>query len=247
MLDLNTIYSMDCLVGMQQIPDRSIDICVTSLPYNIGIDYGVNYDDNMPVAAYVEFLDRVGVEIRRVLKDDGSFFLNLGFALRDPTVPFKVIDRLSTRFVVQNVITWVKSISVNDTSYGHYKPVNSNRYHYGGFEYLFHLTKTGTVSLDKVATGVPYKDKTNIARWKTGADTHDRGNVWFIPYPTVKSAKPHPAAFPFDLPLMCIKDHGYTKNTVVLDPFMGSGTTALAAQRLGCAYIGFEINGDPNP
>jgi site-specific DNA-methyltransferase (adenine-specific) len=132
---------------------------------------------------------------------------------------------------------------VNDTSLRHYNRQQTVSLRGSN---TFHLTKTGTVSLDKVATGVPYKDKTNIARWKTGADTHDRGNVWFIPYPTVKSAKPHPAAFPFDLPLMCIKDHGYTKNTVVLDPFMGSGTTALAAQRLGCAYIGSRST-RPNP
>ena len=67
--------------------------------------------------------------------------------------------------------------------------------------------------------------------------------MWFIPYETVTSEKEHPAAFPQRLPEMCIRLHGLGKGRlVVLDPFMGGGSTALAARQLGCDYIGFEVD-----
>ncbi|MGH9992547.1 MAG: DNA methyltransferase, partial [Nitrososphaera sp.] len=70
----------------------------------------------------------------------------------------------------------------------------------------------------------------------------DRGNTWFIPYETIqnKSERPHPATFPAKLPEMCIKLHGDTR--LVVDPFTGIGTSAVAALRLGVNFIGFEID-----
>ena len=68
------------------------------------------------------------------------------------------------------------------------------------------------------------------------------GNVWFIPYETVRSAKSHPSSFPVQLPEMCIKDAGLKPGSLVLDPFMGIGTTAVACTNLGVDYIGFEID-----
>ena len=87
-------------------------------------------------------------------------------------------------------------------------------------------------------------DKTNVKRWagNGGADLHDRGNVWFIPYETVRSAKDHPSAFPVKLPEMCIKDAGLEYINLVVDPFMGIGTTGQACINLGVDYIGFEID-----
>ena len=128
---------------------------------------------------------------------------------------------------------------------GHYKPVNSERYLMGAHEYVFHFTKTGSVKLDKLAVGVPYRDKSNIGRWKSATrDVRDRGNTWYIPYETVTGAKPHPAAFPVRLPEMCIRLHGLREEPplLVLDPFMGTGSTAVAAERLGCHYVGFEVD-----
>ena len=74
-----------------------------------------------------------------------------------------------------------------------------------------------------------YQDKTNIGRWKTATeDRRDRGNVSFIPYPTIQEARPHPAVFPIKLPVRCIQLHGIKMNMLVYDPFMGIGRTALA-------------------
>jgi site-specific DNA-methyltransferase (adenine-specific) len=126
---------------------------------------------------------------------------------------------------------------------GHYKPINSKLYLNNLHEYIFHFTKNKDVTIDKLAIGVPYADKGNIKRWKNvKADVRDRGNIWYIPYDTVQEQKEHPAMFPNKLPEMCIKLHGYNENTIVLDPFLGAGTTCIVAKRLGCKYIGFDID-----
>ena len=75
-------------------------------------------------------------------------------------------------------------------------------------------------------------------------DKRDRGNVWVIPYSTIKEKRPHPAVFPEKLPYLCIKMHGVKKDMIVYDPFMGIGTTALACIRLGVNYLGTEIDAE---
>src|SRR5208283_5649145 len=130
-----------------------------------------------------------------------------------------------------------------DIAVGHYKPVNSHRFVNGLSEYVFHFTKRGDVNLDKLGIGVPYQDKSNVTRWRAGgADLRDRGNVWFIPYETIRESRPHPCVFPVKLPEMCIRLHGMAKARLVLDPFLGTGSTALACDRLGVNFVGFEID-----
>ena len=132
-----------------------------------------------------------------------------------------------------------------DIAVGHYKPLVSDRFVNDCFEFIFHFTKNGNVKLDKLSIGVPYQDKTNIGRWKRAIrDIRDRGNTWFIPYETIwdKEQRPHPSSFPIKLPEMCIKLHGVSKCNIVLDPFIGIGSTALASIRLGVSCIGFDID-----
>lgn len=73
-------------------------------------------------------------------------------------------------------------------------------------------------------------------------DRRDRGNVWFIPYDTIREERNHPAVFPKKLPYLCIKVHGIKPDMVVYDPFMGIGTTALACLDLNINFIGTEID-----
>ena len=114
-------------------------------------------------------------------------------------------------------------------------------------EFVFHLTKSGKVKIDRLAIGVPYKDTGNITRWKKGSSgIRCRGNCWYVPYSTIKSRemeRPHPASFPPELADMCVRLHGVSKKPLlVLDPFMGIGNTAIACARLGVDCVGFEID-----
>jgi len=253
-LAVNTIHTMDCIRGMQRLPAGSVDIIVTSPPYNIGKEYR-SYNDRQPRDDYLDWIGEVAAGAARVLAEDGSFFLNIGGKPRDPWIPFDAVQRFRPYFELQNVIHWVKSIAIGkedvggyeniagDIAVGHYQPVNSSRYLSQCHEHIFHFTKKGTVALDKLGVGVPYQDKSNIGRWKAAeCDLRDRGNTWFIPYRTIRSSRPHPTSFPEKLPEMCIRLHGCRSGTLVLDPFMGIGSTALAAIALGADYIGFEID-----
>jgi len=133
-------------------------------------------------------------------------------------------------------------------TYGHFKPISSKRFLNDCHEYIFHFTKTGRVELDRLALGVPYQDKSNIGRWRhtRGNDLRCRGNTWFIPYETIQSRakeRPHPATFPVQLAEWCIKLHGVSRVQTMLDPFLGIGNSAVAAQRCGVKkFIGFEID-----
>ena len=239
---------------MSELPDDSVDLVVTSPPYNLGINYR-SYSDNSPRNAFLDWCTGWSAQIMRVLREDGSFFLNLGGSPSNPLLPHQLLLSLTSPdlFQLQNTFHWIKSISIQTrddetVSAGHFKPINSQRYVNDCHEYVFHLTLTGSVTLDRRSAGVPYADKSNIRRWKhtEGNDRRCRGNTWFIPYETIRSRKdqrPHPATFPPALVEQCIKLHGKGKETVLLDPFIGIGSSALAARNLGIAScIGFEID-----
>lgn len=249
----NIIHNIDCLEGMKNIEDNTVDVVVTSPPYNIGINYS-SYKDNLHEEDYLNWISNISKELYRVLKIEGSFFLNIGGKPSNPLWPIEIAKVISETFILQNTIHWIKSIAIpiedvgnyphmiRDISVGHFKPVNSQSFLNNCHEYIFHFTKNGNVGIDKLAIGVEYQDKSNIQRWKTGCDLRDRGNTWFIPYETIRISRPHPSTFPVKLPEYCIKTHGLSKTEVVLDPFMGIGTTALACIRLGVSYIGFELD-----
>jgi site-specific DNA-methyltransferase (adenine-specific) len=252
------IYTIDCLEGMSSLLEpEEVDVIVTSPPYNIGVNYR-KFDDTMPRSEYLDWMEQLGNEFDRVLKSDGSFFLNIGQKPSDPWVAWDVASRLRKHLVLQNVIAWVKSIAiergdlgkdsgaVDGLAVGHFKPIAGGRFLNDAFEYVFHFTKTGEVQLDRLAVGVPYQDKSNVGRWKSvKEDLRCRGNVWFVPYETIQDRareRPHPSSFPVKLPLMCIRLHGVARTRLVLDPFMGIGSTAVACIRLGVPFIGFEID-----
>jgi site-specific DNA-methyltransferase (adenine-specific) len=254
----NNIYHEDCKDFMKRAISHGIrvDVIVTSPPYNINKEYG-SYRDNKGRKDYLDWLYEIAQLSYSILKNNGSFFLNIGGTPSYPMLPFEVIENFrKAEYQLQNTIHWIKSISfektdvgknngIRDYSIGHFKPIVSDRYLTDIQEYIFHFTKEGNVKLNKRAIGVPYQDKTNIGRWKSATqDKRDRGNVWFIPYPTIQESRYHPAVFPEKLPYLCIKMHGVKPDMLVYDPFMGIGTTALACIKLGVNYMGTEIDAD---
>jgi len=202
----------DCLKVLPTLPDGSVDLVVTSPPYNLGINYR-SFDDTASRTEFLEWCKAWATELKRVLADDGSFFLNVGAAPANPLMPHQIVlaltDGPDALFTLQNTFHWIKSITVEtrrgeQISAGHFKPINSQRFVNDCHEYVFHLTKSGNVPLDRRAAGVPYQDKSNIARWghTGGIDKRCRGNTWFIPYDTIVSRekdRPHPASFPIAL------------------------------------------------
>lgn len=241
---------------MRKLASGSIDLVVTSPPYNLGIDYR-SYDDRGSREDYLAWCVEWAREIRRLLTDDGSFFLNLGASPKNPLLPHQLLLQLATPdfFTLQNTFHWIKSITIKSRrgesiSAGHFKPINSKRFVNDCHEYVFHLTKTGAVPLDRRAAGVPYADKSNIARWKHtgGGDKRCRGNTWFIPYETINSRdseRPHPASFPPALVEQCITLHGLGPETRLLDPFLGIGSSAVAAHKqMIREFTGFEVDSE---
>src|SRR5690606_15585742 len=171
----------------------------------------------------------------------------------DPWTALDVAQAARGHLQLQNTIHWVKSIAIDkltggkpDVTVGHYKPINSPRFLNDCHEFVFHFTPQGRTPLDRTAIGVPYQDASNIARWRAGADNRRcRGNTWFIPYETIQSRdkdRPHPASFPPRVPEQCIRLHGVSRAGLVLDPFMGLGSTAIAAVKLGVDFVGVEMD-----
>ncbi len=246
----------DCLKILPTLAGQSIDLVVTSPPYNLGIAYK-SFKDTAPRAEFLKWCTEWAAELKRVMADDGSFFLNVGAAPANPLLPHQLIlaltDGEQPLFVLQNTFHWIKSITIEtradeQISAGHFKPINSHRYVNDCHEYVFHLTKTGSVTMDRRAAGVPYVHKSNIARWghTGGADLRCRGNNWFIPYETINSRdknRPHPATFPVALVEQCIRIHGKGAGTRLLDPFLGIGTSAVAAasQKI-TEFTGIELD-----
>lgn len=271
-VDEQSLICDDCVAIMKCLSTASIDVVVTSPPYNRNVKYGA-YLDARPKAEYLRWCSEWLTELRRVLKPDGSLFLNVGASPRQPDGPRDLLAiARQSGFVLQNEIIWVKSVYVPGAvriddvrkhlsnpnqavdpkliellergghPFGHYRPVNSQRFLTPVHETVFHLT-AGHTELDRLAIGVPYADPTNQARWNARCPRRCLGNVWFIPYETIRSAGPHPAGFPVELPRKCIQLHfGDERKGLVLDPFGGIGTTALAARMEGHRAISVELD-----
>lgn len=215
---------IDCMAGLNSLAEKSVACVVTSPPYNIGIKYGTHDDKR---SDYLQWMRSVFVEIKHVLADDGHFFLQVGGIPTNLLIPQRVLwEALSAGFSLQNQIVWVKSIAVDGVTYGHFKPVNSKRFGNHTHEFIFHLTKTGLVPT-------------------MGLSAFAEGNTWFIPYETankVKDRPKHPAMFPVALPEKCITFSGVPTGSLVVDPFVGSGSTLIACDRLGMNGLGFDID-----
>jgi site-specific DNA-methyltransferase (adenine-specific) len=252
------LYEADCVDLLGRLPAHSVDVIVTSPPYNLGIRYNA-YRDTLPRDEYLAWTSAWVAAAARVLAPEGSLFLNVGAKPKDPWAPFDVAQAARPHLALQNTIHWVKSIAIDrdaagnaaalpaDLAVGHYKPINSPRFINDCHEFIFHFTPGGETTLDRLAIGVPYQDKSNIARWQQASGGRRcRGNAWFIPYDTIKFRdrdRPHPATFPPRLPEYCLRLHGLARIDLVVDPFVGLGSTGVACARLGLPFIGIDIDG----
>jgi len=252
-----TFYHGDCVEILGAVVPGSVSAIVTSPPYNLGISYR-SYDDSLPRARYLEWTGTWVEAAARTLAPDGSLFLNVGAKPTDPWTAMEVAQAARPHLHLQNTLHWIKSIAIDreaagnavgldrDLAVGHYKPINSDRFVNDCHEFVFHFTPEGRTPLDRRAIGVAYQDKSNIGRWNTGGeDKRCRGNTWFIPYETIQSRdkdRPHPATFPPRLATYCLRLHGTSRLRLVMDPFLGLGSAAVACAELGVDFVGVELD-----
>ena len=247
----------DCLSLLPTLPPASVSAIVTSPPYNLGIRYR-SYQDSMPRDRYLHWTGEWIQAARQTLGAKGSLFLNVGAKPTDPWTAIDIALAARPHLTLQNTLHWVKSVAIDrdaagvasgvtrDLAIGHYKPINSPRFVNDCHEFVFHFTPDGRVPLDRLALGVAYQDQSNVARWQSsGGGRRCRGNVWFLPYETIQHRdedRPHPATFPTRLPEFCLRLHGLSRLKLVVDPFLGLGSSAVACATLGVDFVGMEID-----
>jgi site-specific DNA-methyltransferase (adenine-specific) len=218
--------------NMSELPDNSIHLMITSPPYNVGKEY----DQDMSLEEYREFLRRVWKEVYRVLVPGGRACINIANIGRKPYIPlhaFIIEDMLNLGFLMRGEIIWVKKGGgAPSTAWGTWMSAKNPTLR-DEHEYILVFSKKfferpKTENKEDTITREEFLEYTR--------------SVWYMKPETAKKIG-HPAPFPVELPYRLIQLYSF-KGDVVLDPFMGSGQTALACLKTGRFYIGYEINED---
>jgi site-specific DNA-methyltransferase (adenine-specific) len=226
---LNRIFCKSS-TEMGELPDNSVHLMVTSPPYNVGKEY----DQDNTLDEYLDFLNRVWREVYRVLVPGGRACVNIANLGRKPYIPlhaFIIQGMTEMGFLMRGEIIWNKAASAaGSTAWGSWRsPANPTLRDV--HEYILIFSK-GSFSRKN-----PHKRKTTISREEFLEFTK---SVWTFPAVSARSVG-HPAPFPVDLPHRLLQLYTY-EGEVVLDPFMGSGQTALAALQANRHYVGYEID-----
>lgn len=218
--------------SMEELPNASVHLMVTSPPYNVG----KTYDENLNLAEYRAFIKRVMTEVYRVLVPGGRVCFNVANLGRKPYLPLDAYiteDIISLGFLMRGQIIWDKGSSASgSTAWGSWlSPANPTLRDI--HEYILVFSK-GMFSRPRIADRTPTI---------TNADFLElTKSIWRFPAESARKVG-HPAPFPVELPRRCIELYTYS-GEVVLDPFMGAGATAVAAISTGRSYVGYEISED---
>ena len=233
------IYQMDCLSGMKLLSDSLVDLTITSPPYNIGKEYEAlsHLDD------YLNWCERWIAEIHRLTSCNGTFWLNLGY-LEAPDkglavpIPYLMWNRTPFYFLQEVVWNYAAGVACKKRL----SPRNEKLLWY------VKNPKDYTFNLDSIRDpDVKYPNQKKNGKLKCNPLGKNPSDVWQITKVTSGKNRsslertPHPAQFPVALVERMLKASSNVGD-VILDPFMGSGSTAECALRNGRYAIGFEIN-----
>jgi len=232
---LNKILVGDAREVLKKIPDQSVHLVVTSPPYNVGKEY----DEDLTLEEYLDFIEDVMKEVYRVLVYGGRVCFNVANLGRKPYIPLHayLIERFEKiGFLLRGEIIWDKgeAVSSSSTAWGSWmSPVNPvlRDQH----EYIIVLSK-------KSLRREKPKDREAVVTITKDEFLKYTRSVWKFPPESAKRVG-HPAPFPEELPYRCIQLYTF-KGDVVLDPFVGTGTTCVVAARTGRHFIGIEINSE---
>ncbi len=217
---------------MDALPECSVHLMVTSPPYNVGKEY----DNNLTLDEYRAFIKRVLTEVYRVLVPGGRICFNIANLGRRPYLPmhrFIIEDMLTLGFLMRGEIIWNKAASsASSTAWGSWMSA-SNPTLRDVHEYILVGCKE-TFKRPKVEGRTSTISRNDFLAWTR--------SVWEFPAESARKIG-HPAPFPTELPRRCIELYTYT-DEVVLDPFMGSGSTALAALETGRQFVGYETSSE---
>ena len=213
---------------MQQIPDNSVALAFTSPPYNVGKDY----DDDMGLNEYLDLIRDVGKDIYRVLRPGGRYVINIANLGRKPYIPMNMFFyniHIDLGFLPMGEIIWQKAKGANGScTWGSWMSAKSPRLR-DIHEYLLVFAKQDYSR--------PDKGESDITRDEFMEATL---SVWNIPPESAKRVG-HPAPFPVALADRIIKLYSYV-GEVVLDPFVGSGSTCVSAAKNNRHYVGYDIS-----
>jgi len=300
-MEINKIHNIDCLSGLKTLPDNSIDCCVTSPPYYLLRDYGVNRQIGLEETpeVYIYKIVEVFTEVYRVLKPTGTLWLNIGDSYAGSVRGWcdnKHNSKKQSHASYTNIpnaytgngikpkdligIPWMLAFALREKGWylrqdiiwhkPNPMPESVRDRCTKSHEYIFLLSKSKSYYFDANSIKEPqndstfkrFKNKTEFTPTKEGSKNskndyyknfhkydpnaimesgRNKRSVWSV-LPE-KSNESHFAMFPQKLIVDCIKA-GCPENGIVLDPFMGSGTTAVVARKLNRNYIGFELNSE---
>ncbi len=220
---LNQVICGDAVKVMKQMPDKSIDLVVTSPPYNLRNSTGngmkdgrggkwsnaalmkgyTHHEDTMPHEKYVKWQRDCLTEMMRLIKDDGAIFYNHKWRVQNGLLQDR--QDIVEGFPVRQIIIWKRKGGINFNP-GYFLPT---------YEVIYLIAKP---------------------KFQLAPKANAQGDVWQF---TQEMNNPHPAPFPEELVKRCVSS---TKAKIVLDPFIGSGTTAIVARELSRDYIGIEVS-----
>ena len=216
--------------SMSDLPDASVHLMVTSPPYNVGKDY----DEDLSLTEYLAFLKRVWAETWRVLVPGGRACINVANLGRKPYIPLHamlIADMLELGFLMRGEIIWDKGASASSsTAWGSWQSA-SNPTLRDTHEYILVFSK-GSFRREKVDGRESQISKEEFLEFTK--------SVWTFGAESARKIG-HPAPYPAELPYRLIQLYTYSEE-IVLDPFMGSGQTALAALKAGRHFVGYEVN-----
>ena len=226
---LNTIL-VKSSESMAEIPDHSVHLMVTSPPYNVGKDY----DEDLTLEEYLEFLNKVWREVHRVLVPGGRACVNIANLGRKPYIPlhsFIVRDMAEIGFLMRGEIIWNKAASASpSTAWGSWQsPANPTLRDVHEYISIFSKAGFSRKNIEKRRATISREEFLELTK-----------SVWNFPAVRAKQVG-HPAPFPIELPYRLIQLYTY-EGEVILDPFMGSGQSAIAALQTNRDYIGYEVD-----
>ena len=240
--EFTIIYNLDCSEGLSQLKGKiKIDSTITSPPYNIGKEY----EDILPLSNFVDWLTKICNNIYNITKSNGSLILNVGYLQvegkgRAIPIPYLIWDKI--QFYLNQEIVWNYGAGVSSKNY--LSPRNEKVLWYVKDPQDF------TFNLDSIRDpDVKYPNQKKNGKLRCNTLGKNPSDVWQIAKVTSGENRasdermPHPAQFPEDLISRIIL--GFTnEDDLILDPFMGSGTTAKVAMNYKRKSIGFELKTD---